>query len=456
MVTENTQDVSAIERQLYGAETEKAVKNFTISEYKMPMVFIQTLALYKGACAKANQELGLLTPEKSIAIQHACIEVEKGCHSKQFPVDVFQTGSGTSTNMNVNEVISALVSLRSGGAITVHPNDDVNKGQSSNDVIPSCIHISAATMLANDLIPSLGHLADALEQRGVMFSKLIKTGRTHLMDAMPMSVAQEFGAWRAQVLNVMESLNTRLPAICRLAVGGTAVGSGINTHPDFANRVTKILSDQTGLHFSPAENLFSAISSQDTAVNLSGDLKTVAVCMNKIANDIRWLSSGPLNGLHELILPELQKGSSIMPGKVNPVIPEAVLMACAKVIGNDTTITIAGQGGNFQLNTMLPLIAHTLIESITLLSNSCNALTDKVIAGMQINKAHIDKNINKNPILATALNDKIGYDKSTKIAKQAYMENKTVLEVALAMTDIDETELKALLDPKRLTHPSYG
>jgi fumarate hydratase class II len=234
------------------------------------------------------------------------------------------------------------------------------------------------------------------------------------------------------------------------------VGSGINTHPDFANRVTKILSDQTGLHFSPAENLFSAISSQDTAVNLSGDLKTVAVCMNKIANDIRWLSSGPLNGLHELILPELQKGSSIMPGKVNPVIPEAVIMACAKVIGNDTTITIAGQGGNFQLNTMLPLIAHTLIESITLLSNSCNALTDKVIAGMQINKAHIDKNINKNPILATALNDKIGYDKSTKIAKQAYMENKTVLEVALAMTDIDETELKALLDPKRLTHPSYG
>lgn len=454
MVEQNVHLESLVDQQLYGKETEKAIVNFAISDYKMPSGFISTLAMYKGACAKANQELGLLTSEKSTAIQHACIEIENGIHSKQFPVDVFQTGSGTSTNMNVNEVISALVSLRSGGSILVHPNDDVNKGQSSNDVIPSCIHVSAATMLANHLIPALDHLADVLDQRGMMFSDLIKTARTHLMDAMPMSVAQEFGAWRAQVLNVKESLTARQSALCKLAVGGTAVGTGINTHPDFAHRVTKILNDKTGLHFCPAENLFSAISSQDTAVNLSGDLKTVAVCINKVANDIRWLSSGPLNGLHELILPELQKGSSIMPGKVNPVIPEAVLMACAKVIGNDTTVTIAGQGGNFQLNTMLPLIAHTLIESIHLLSNSCNSLADKVIAGMQINKEYIDKNIDKNPILATALNDKIGYDKSTKIAKQAYRENKTVLEVALAITDIDETELKALLNPKSLTDNS--
>ena len=436
---------------LYGSETAKALTNFTISELKMPRAFLWALATIKSACAQANQELGLLDADKSAAIQLAAKEVADGFHVNQFPIDVFQTGSGTSTNMNVNEVIASLVKRHSQQKITLHPNDDVNMGQSSNDVIPSCIHLSAAKLISDELLPSLQHLSDTLNAKASEHHSTIKTGRTHLMDAMPLSFAQEISGWSSQISYAHDQLKNSLPGLCKLAIGGTAIGTGVNTHPDFAAIVTRLLSERTGLTLSPADNYFRAISAQDTAVQISGLLKTTAVSLSKVSNDIRWLSSGPLNGLNELQLPELQKGSSIMPGKVNPVIPEAVLMACTQVIGNDTTITLAGQSGNFQLNTMLPLIGHTLLQSIQLLSSSSTALADKVIKDMQVNHTMINENLLRNPILATALTNLIGYDKSAEIAKKANQEKRTVLNVALELTDISETELIALLDPKRLT-----
>jgi fumarate hydratase class II len=436
---------------LYGSETAKALTNFTISELKMPRAFLWALATIKSACAQANQELGLLDADKSAAIQVAAKEVADGFHVNQFPIDVFQTGSGTSTNMNVNEVIASLVKRHSQQKINLHPNDDVNMGQSSNDVIPSCIHLSTAKLISDELLPSLQHLSDTLDAKASEHHSTIKTGRTHLMDAMPLSFAQEISGWSSQISYAHDQLKNSLPSLCKLAIGGTAIGTGVNTHPEFAAIVTRVLSEITGLTLSPADNYFRAISAQDTAVQVSGMLKTTAVSLSKVSNDIRWLSSGPLNGLNELQLPELQKGSSIMPGKVNPVIPEAVLMACTQVIGNDTTITLAGQSGNFQLNTMLPLIGHTLLQSIQLLSSSSSALADKVIKDMQVNHTMINQNLVRNPILATALTNLIGYDKSAEIAKKAHQEKRTVLDVALELTDISETELVALLDPKRLT-----
>jgi fumarate hydratase class II len=435
---------------LYGTETVKALQNFTISPYTVPSEFIRTLAAYKSACAQANQNLGLLSSIKSEAIQQACSEVENGKHDEQFPVDVFQTGSGTSTNMNMNEVLANLVFAKSNKKLSVHPNDDVNKGQSSNDTIPSCIHISASLTTSRQLIPAIDYLATRLQKVASQHTHTFKTARTHLMDAMPMSFAQEIGAWRQQLMQAKEGLNFHMLTLSHLATGGTAVGTGVNCHPEFAKQVCTILSERTGLSFVPALNHFSANSSQDIAVSFSGQLKTLSVCLHKIANDIRWLSSGPLNGLNEIKLKELQKGSSIMPGKTNPVIPEAVMMACARVIGNDTTMTLAGQGGNFQLNTMLPLIAFTLLDSINLLSNCCHSLADKAVEGMQINTKQIAQNLERNPILATALNDKIGYDKSAEIAKKAYAENRTVFDVAKELTDISENELKALLNPELL------
>ncbi|TMM43284.1 class II fumarate hydratase [Colwellia ponticola] len=435
---------------LYGSETSKALTNFTLSDLKMPRAFLWALATVKSACAQANQELGLLHADKSVAIQLAAKEIADGLHDNQFPVDVFQTGSGTSTNMNANEVITALVKINSNNTINLHPNDDVNMGQSSNDVIPSCIHLSAAKLISAQLLPSLKHLSDALTKKASEHHDTIKTGRTHLMDAMPLSFAQEISGWRAQVDYAYSQLNNSLASLYKLAIGGTAIGTGINTHTDFAATVTRVLTQRTGLVFTPADNYFRAISAQDTAVDVSGTLKTIAVSLTKISNDIRWLSSGPLNGLNEIQLPELQKGSSIMPGKVNPVIPEAVLMACTQVIGNDTTITLAGQSGSFQLNTMLPLIAHTLVQSIELLSSSSTALADKVINDMLINHAKIKDNLAKNPMLVTALTKLIGYDKSAQIAKKAYAENRTVLAVAMELTNISETELTTLLDPKQL------
>ena len=436
--------------QLYGSETAKALSNFTISELKMPRAFLWALGTLKGACAQANLTLGLLDADKAAAIQQAAREVAKGLHDKQFPLDVFQTGSGTSTNMNANEVIASLVKRNSANKINVHANDHVNMGQSSNDVIPSCIHLSAVKLISEQLLPALQHLINTLDDKANEHQATIKTGRTHLMDAMPLSFAQEISGWSAQLCFAHKQLQNSLQSLGQLAIGGTAVGTGVNTHPKFAATVTRILTEKNQWFISPADNYFRAISAQDTAVFVSGILKTTAVSLSKISNDIRWLSSGPLNGLNEIQLPELQKGSSIMPGKVNPVIPEAVLMACTQVNGNDTTITLAGHSGNFQLNTMLPLIAHNLVQSIQLLSSSCTTLADKAIKGMSINHSQIAQSLAKNPILATALNDLIGYDKSAEIAKKAYAENRTVLEVAKELTDISEAELIVLLDPNKL------
>lgn len=435
---------------LYGAETAKAVVNFTISDSKMPRAFLWALGTIKGAAANANMQLGLLEVEKAKEIQKAAQSVADGFYDDQFPVDVFQTGSGTSTNINANEVIASLVALETQGKLKVHPLDDVNLGQSSNDVIPSCIHLSAATLIANELLPAILHLKNTLDDKATQHQKTIKTGRTHLMDAMPLSFSQEVSAWSAQLNFIHTELQNSLLNLCKLAIGGTAIGTGVNTHAEFATLVTRLLSEKTGLIFKPCDNYFHAISAQDTAVNLSGNLKTLAVSLSKISNDIRWLSSGPLNGLNELILPELQKGSSIMPGKVNPVIPEAILMACTQVIGNDTTVTLAGQSGNFQLNTMLPLIGNMLVQSIQLLTNCSTRLADKVIKDMVVNHSRIAQNVARNPILATALTSVIGYEKSAEIAKKAYKENRTVLDVAKELTDLDESELITMLDPNQM------
>lgn len=434
---------------LYGNETVKAVENFAISGTTMPREFISALGLLKCCCAEANLELGLLDERKSNAIQRSAEDVYKGLHYNQFPVDVYQTGSGTSTNMNSNEVIASLASLILEGE-PVHPNDDVNKGQSSNDVIPSCIHISAALSIRNKLLPALSDLENSLDTQATRHKNTIKTGRTHLMDAMPISFGQEISGWSAQVSQCSQSVLEILEKLSELAIGGTAVGTGVNTHPRFAKLVTSNLEKETDIRFKPSENYFCSISSQDTALSASGHLKTLAVCLYKITNDIRWMSSGPLNGLNEVTLPEVQKGSSIMPGKVNPVIPESILMACTQVIGNDATITLAAQSGNFQLNTMLPLIATTLLQSINLLTTSCIALNDKVIRELMVNTDKIAENLSRNPILATGLNDLIGYDKSAAVAKQAYLQQRTILDVALEMTDLSEDILKSKLDPRSL------
>ena len=453
MTTTNNQKTKNLEHfsnVLYGEETAKALVNFTISEMKMPRAFLWALGEVKRAAAIANMELGLLNPDKAMAIKRAAQSVADGFYDDQFPVDVFQTGSGTSTNMNANEVITSIVSLQSEGKITVHPLDDVNLGQSSNDVIPTCIHLSSATLIKNELLPALLHLVNTLDDKVKEHQDTIKTGRTHLMDAMPISFGQEISAWRDQISFMHVQLQHNLQSLCKLAIGGTAVGTGVNTHPEFGTVMTRILSDSNGLVFTPADNYFHAISAQDTAVNISGNLKTVAVSLSKISNDIRWLSSGPLNGLNEIHLPELQKGSSIMPGKVNPVIPEAVLMGCTQVIGNDTTITLAAQSGNFQLNTMLPLIGHTLVQSIKLLTTCSTSLADKAIQDMQVNHAKLEQSVVRNPMLVTALTSLIGYDKSAEIAKKAYTENRTVLDVAKELTNIDEAVLIARLEPKTM------
>lgn len=433
----------------YGAQTQRAVDNFPISGLTLPRAFIRALGMIKCAAARVNRELGLLEPAKAEAIEAAAAEVEAGKHDREFPIDVFQTGSGTSTNMNANEVIANLASDRSGQRI--HPNDDVNTCQSSNDVIPSAIHISAALQIQGALLPALDHLAHTLEHRIEELDATVKTGRTHLMDAMPVRVGQELGGWHAQVRHGIERVESSRSRLHALAIGGTAVGTGINAHPDFGKLMAAELSRLSGLDFHSGANHFEDLSAQDAAVELSGQLKTVAVSLMKIANDLRWMNSGPLAGLAEIQLPALQPGSSIMPGKVNPVVPEAMTMVCAQVIGNDATVTIAGQSGNFQLNVMLPLIAYNLLQSIELLANASRVLADKAITGFVVNRQQLDAALDRNPILATALNTVIGYDKAAAIAKRAYAEQRPILEVAREMTDLEEQELARLLDPANLT-----
>ena len=434
---------------LWGAQTQRAVENFPISGVKLPRAFIGALGLIKQAAARANTALKLLDPKISQAIDAAAAEVAAGGHDAHFPIDVFQTGSGTSTNMNANEVIAALASRALGAP--VHPNDHVNMGQSSNDAIPTAVHVSAALMLRDKLMPALEHLREVLKAKEEEVKGIVKTGRTHLMDAMPVTLSQELSGWRTQIENGLARLKSVEPRLLQLAQGGTAVGTGINAHPDFGRRFCAELSAITGIAFGPARNYFEAMSAQDTGVELSGQLKVVAVSLMKIANDLRWMNSGPLAGLGEIALPALQPGSSIMPGKVNPVIPEATAMVAAQVIGNDTTITLAGQSGNFQLNVMLPLIAYNLLQSIEILGNAARALADRAIRGFTVNKARLAEALDRNPILVTALNPVIGYEKGAAIAKKAYAEGKPILEVAQKMTDLSREELAGLLDPAELT-----
>jgi fumarate hydratase class II len=434
---------------LWGAQTQRAVVNFPISRLRMPRPFIRALGLVKCAAAAANHELGLLGKAEAEAIAHAAQEVAGGRHDEHFPIDVFQTGSGTSSNMNANEVIAALASRRLGAA--VHPNDHVNMGQSSNDVIPTAIHVSAALSVREGLEPALRHLAAAIGRRRGELDAVVKTGRTHLMDAMPVTLAQELGGWQRQIENGLARLEAVTPRLHALAQGGTAVGTGINAHPQFGTRFAARLAQMTDVNFSSSPDYFESLSCQDTAVELSGQLKTIAVSLMKIANDLRWMNSGPLAGLGEIALPALQPGSSIMPGKVNPVIPEAVAMVSAQVIGNDATITVAGQSGNFQLNVMLPVIAHNLLQSIELLASAARVLADSAIAGFTVNPDRLNDALERNPILVTALNPVIGYEKGAAIAKAAYKQGRPIREVAAEMSGLDKAELERLLDPLELT-----
>jgi fumarate hydratase class II len=433
---------------LWGASTQRAVLNFPISGQPMPREFIRALGLVKAAAAQVNGDLGLLDKGMSVSIRKAAMAVARGEHDAQFPVDMFQTGSGTSSNMNANEVIATLASR--GGRSKVHPNDHVNLGQSSNDVIPTALRVSAQLATVETLLPTLKHLRRTIERRARALGKITKTGRTHLMDAMPLTFGQELGAWAAQLASAQMRIEDSLKRLCRLPIGGTAIGTGINADPRFGKAMSKALSALAGTRFVPAANLFEGLASQDDAVELSGQLSVLAVALMKIANDLRWMNSGPLAGLGEIELPALQPGSSIMPGKVNPVIPEATAMVCAQVIGHHAAITVAGQSGNFQLNVMLPLIACNLLDSIRLLANAMRLLADDTIAGLKVRRDRVDEALARNPILVTALNPVIGYEKAAKIAKRAYLEKRPLLDVAMEDTGMPEKQLRRLLDPALL------
>ncbi|MBI4313579.1 MAG: class II fumarate hydratase [Candidatus Omnitrophica bacterium] len=434
---------------LYGAQTQRAVENFPVSGLTFPRSFIHALGLIKAAAASVNRDLGLLPADLAEAIEVSSSAVSQGLHDAQFPLDIFQTGSGTSTNMNANEVIATLSSKSLGKP--VHPNDHVNMSQSSNDVIPTAIHVSAYCEAVNALVPALKQLKSTLEKKAGSLDKVVKTGRTHLMDAMPVRVSQEMSGWIAQVAHGIERIEAAYPRLAQLALGGTAVGTGVNAHPEFGQRVARELARRTQIPFVTSPNYFESISSQDAAVELSGQLKTAAVGLMKIANDLRWMNSGPHAGLGEIALPPLQPGSSIMPGKVNPVIPESVMMVCAQVIGNDVTITVAAQAGNFQLNVMLPVIASNLLQSIHILASAGRLLADKAVAGFTVNEARMRDLLDRNPVLVTALNPLTGYELGAKIAKEAYASGRKLKDVAAEMTKLTPEQLNRALDPRTLT-----
>ena len=436
---------------LYGAQTARAIANFPISGRAMPRNFIEALALIKASCSRANAQLGLLPADIAASIEHAALAVASGAHDDQFPVDIFQTGSGTSSNMNANEVIASLASTHLGRA--VHPNDHVNAAQSSNDSIPTAIAISASLAVERELLPALEHLQSSIDQRARELDDVIKTGRTHLMDAMPISFGQELDAWNAQLTQAQQRIAAALTRLKQLPQGGTAVGTGVNCPPDFPAKFIAEINALSGSEFSSMPNKFLGLSSQDNPVELSAQLKGLAVALMKIANDLRWMNSGPLAGIGDIALPALQPGSSIMPGKVNPVIPEALAMVCAQVQGYDLSVSIAGQSGNFQLNVMLPLIVANLLESCALLSSGMRTLADKAISGFVVNTDAVTQSLAKNPILITALNARIGYEQGAAIAKQAYAEGRALLDVAVEQTDISRSELAQLLDPAALTKP---
>jgi fumarate hydratase class II len=432
---------------LWGAQTQRAVQNFPISGRPMPRGFIRALGLIKAAAAEVNAGFGLLGKAQAASIRREALAVAEGQHDAQFPIDVFQTGSGTSSNMNANEVIATLASR---ARAKVHPNDHVNLGQSSNDVIPSAIRVSAQLAVVEQLLPALVHLRRTIERRGNALGRITKTGRTHLMDAMPLTFGQEFGAWAAQLQSAQARIEDTLKRLRRLPIGGTAIGTGINADPRFGKAMAKALSTLAGTKFESADNKFEGLAAQDDAVELSGQLNVLAVALMKIGNDLRWMNSGPLAGIGEIELPALQPGSSIMPGKVNPVIPEALCMVCAQVMGHHAAISIAGASGNFQLNVMLPLIASDLLDSIVLLTNAMRLLADKAILGLQVRRDRVASALDRNPILVTALNPIIGYEKAAAIAKRAYREGRPILDVAAEDSGLSRNELKRLLDPALL------
>jgi fumarate hydratase class II len=439
---------------LFGAQTRRALDNFPVSELRKPRRFVQALGAIKLEAANVNHELGLLDEEVKDAIVEAAEEVVDGVLDNQFVVDVFQTGSGTSTNMNANEVISNRAIQIKGGELgskePVHPNDHVNMGQSSNDVIPTAIHLSALISIQEDLLPALEKLQAALEEKSREFDHVVKTGRTHLQDATPIRLGQEFTGYAGQIERGIQRVKKAREDLTEVALGGTAVGTGVNTHPEFASKVCEKLSERFGVKVRETENHFQAQSAMDGTVFTSGALKTVAVSLMKIANDIRWLGAGPRANLAELALPEVQPGSSIMPGKVNPVIAESAMMVAAQVIGNDTTIALAGQGGNFELNTMLPLIAYNLLQSIDLLGSAAANLADQTVVGLEATERGPEL-VENGLMLATALAPEVGYDKAADIAKEAFKTDQTIREVAREQTDLSEEELDETLDAKKMT-----
>jgi fumarate hydratase class II len=443
-------EVSVPADALYGAQTQRAVENFPVSGIRFPRVFIRALGLIKAVAAEVNAGLGLLDAQLAHAVHQASLEVAEGRWDAHFPLDIYQTGSGTSTNMNANEVIARRAMVMQTG-LTVHPNNHVNMGQSSNDVIPAAIHVSAYLEVSEKLLPALRHLHATLKSREAGFQDVVKTGRTHLMDAMPMKLSQEISGWAYQVSQAVERIEATLPRLAGLAIGGTAVGTGVNAPKDFGRIMAGRLAGRTGLPFTETDNHFAAQATMDAATELSGQLKTTASSFMKMANDLRWMNSGPVAGLGEISLPALQPGSSIMPGKVNPVMCEMMMMVCAQVTGNDIAITVANQHGNFELNVMLPVIAHNLLQSISILGNASRLFADKAVAGFTVNRERMAGLVDKNPILVTALNPVIGYDKAAQIAKKAYAEGRSLKEVAAEMTDLSKEELDRLLDPAKMT-----
>ena len=440
---------------LWRAQTQRAIENFPISGTTLEAEHVKAMARVKAAAAKVNADLGVITPEQAQAIRDAAAQIVAGEHLDHFPIDVFQTGSGTSSNMNMNEVLSSLAA-RAG--VDVHPNDHVNASQSSNDTFPTSIHVAATSATTHQLLPALDHLASTLEAKAKEFANTVKAGRTHLMDATPVMLGQEFGGYAAAVRYGIERLEAALPRVAELPLGGTAVGTGINTPPGFAAAVIEELASSTGLPFTEARDHFEAQGARDGLVELSGQLRTVAVSITKLCNDLRWMSSGPRTGLAEINLPDLQPGSSIMPGKVNPVLPEATLMVCAQVVGNDATVAWAGASGSFELNVMMPVMARAVLESIRLLSNSSRVLADRCVAGITANEDRMRNYAESSPSVVTPLNKYIGYENAAKVAKKALAEEKTIREVVVEMGFVEkgvltEAQLDEALDVARMTHP---
>jgi len=447
----------AVDR-LWGAQTQRSLEHFAISTERMPEALIHALALIKASCAKVNQELGLLPDAKATAIVNAAAEVTSGQHVEQFPLSVWQTGSGTQSNMNMNEVLanraSELLGGERGSRRLVHPNDEVNLGQSSNDIFPTAMHVAAGVGIVNEVLPAIRQLTATFEAKAAEFAEIIKIGRTHLQDATPLSLGQEFSGYVAQLKHAEAVISASLPSIYPLAVGGTAVGTGLNTHPEFGRRVAAELAEKTGLPFTSAANKFAALAANDGLVAAHGALKTLAVALMKIANDIRWLASGPRSGLGEISIPENEPGSSIMPGKVNPTQCEALTMLCCQVMGNDVAISVGGASGNFELNVFKPLIAHNFLQSIRLLADGMRGFDHHCVQGITANRQRITDLMGRSLMLVTALVPHIGYDKAAEIAKHANHEGATLKQAALALGYVSEEDYERWVVPAAMIHPT--